>query len=104
MSIQACKISIAHELSPDLALRDIATSFMDKIESQNCHEVIIDFSEVETITRSFAHEYITKKAGSSHSIDEVNVPDNVVRMFKVVENSEKKPRFEGLRQSKTIFL
>lgn len=104
MSTQACKISIAHELSPDLALRDIATSFMDRLESQRYSEIVLDFSEVETITRSFAHEYVTRKAKSSLSINEVNVPDNIGRMFKVIENSEKKPRFDNLRQSQTIFL
>lgn len=104
MSTQACKISIAHELSPDLALRDIATLFMDKVESLRCPEIIIDFCEVETITRSFAHEYVTRKESSSLRIEEVNVPDNVDRMFKVIQNSEKRPRFEGLRQSRTILL
>jgi hypothetical protein len=104
MSTQVCRISIAHELSPDLALRDIASSFMDKVESLGSPEIVIDFCEVETITRSFAHEYVTRKERSSLRINEVNVPDNVGRMFKVIQNSEKKPRFEGLRQSRTILL
>jgi hypothetical protein len=77
---------------------------MDKVESLRCPDIVIDFCEVETITRSFAHEYVTRKERSFLRINEVNVPDNVGRMFKVIQNSEKKPRFEGLRESRTIVL
>ncbi|OPX61212.1 MAG: hypothetical protein A4E29_00922 [Methanomassiliicoccales archaeon PtaB.Bin134] len=104
MSMSSCEISIAHTLSRDLALRDVASSFMDRIEARNHTEVTIDFAGVETITRSFAHEYLTRKARSSLIIREVNVPNDVARMFKVIEHSERNPRFEGLRTSKAILL
>jgi len=95
---------IAKELSPDLALRDIASSFMDRVDSLRTPEVTIDFTGVESITRSFTHEYLSRKARSGVKVRETNVPDNVQRMFKVINNSENRPRFEELRDAPVIII
>jgi len=100
----ALKISIVDEISPDLLLRDLATSFMNTIESQECKAVMIDFLGVESITRTFAHEYVCRRDRSPLDIQEVNVPSFVSRMFSIVHDSEKGPRFEELRNANVIDL
>jgi hypothetical protein len=100
--MQACRINIADELSSDLAFRDIAASFMDKVESQRDRDVIIDFRDVESITRSFAHEYVNRRDITSKNIVEVNVPPAVTRMFAVINNSEKRPRFDDLKNAELL--
>ncbi len=95
-------INIAEELSPDLALRDIASSFMNRIESQDRRIVMIDFCGVESITRTFANEYVNRRNGSRLDIKEINVPLFVSQMFSIQNNSEKKPRFEDLKNAEII--
>jgi len=102
MSTQACRINIAEELSSDLAFRDIATSFMNRIESLDHPVVIIDFRVVESITRSFAHEYVSRRDRSDLEIQELNVPRSVLQMFTIINNSERKPRFEELKNADVI--
>jgi hypothetical protein len=55
------EIGISKMLSNDLALRAVASDFFSTIESYPEKEVSIDFSNVFSISRSFAHEYHTRK-------------------------------------------
>lgn len=73
-------------LYQDLALRHNANILFDKIESHSENPVIVDFSDVRTMTRSFAQEYLLRKAKSSKTVEEINMSKNIVRMFKVAEN------------------
>jgi len=57
MSISGKIIRISEKVSKDLALRDIADALFDDIESLTESAVVIDFSEVTSIARSFAHQY-----------------------------------------------
>ena len=53
MSTSDKVIMISERVSNDLALRDIADALFDDIESLKESEIVIDFSEVTSITRSF---------------------------------------------------
>jgi len=99
---QSCEIVIAKVLSPNLALRDTASEFFDSVEALGCTEVTLDFSNVETITRSFAHEYLSRKRTTTKKVIEKNVPLSVQKMFMAIENSNNKPRFEELRSVHVI--
>ena len=89
-------INVAHVLSTNLALRETAASFVMYIEGLPNPEVILDFSHVETISRSFAHEYCTRKREIHKRISEVNVSPDVSKMFAVVVESRAK-RHSGSR-------
>jgi len=102
MTTDEFRIMIADELSADLALRDIATLFMQNLESFEIEEITIDFERVESITRTFAHEYLSRKARSHIKVREINVPDNIQRMFSVINYSENRPRFAELRDAPVI--
>lgn len=85
-------IKISEVVSPDLALRDTADYFFNMLESIHENKVIINFVDVVSISRSFAHEYISRKTSSKKTIDEINMPQNVDKMFNLVKNPNK-PKF-----------
>ena len=82
-------IKIKDEISSDLALRLSASSLYSKLEALDENEIRIDFDGVLSISRSFAHEYMTRKLKSNKKIIEINVPDNVHKMFRDVNSKSK---------------
>ena len=83
-------INVASMLSANLALRDTAVKFVLYVEGLPNSEVILDFNDVKTITRSFAHEYCTRKRDIRKRIRETNVSPNVEKMFEVVKEAHSK--------------
>lgn len=79
-------------LSSDLALRDNANYLFEKIESIREPEIVIDFSRVRSISRSFADQYVNRKRSSKKVVTEVNVPVNIAKMFDVVSRASDKPK------------
>jgi len=95
-------IPIARHLSENLALRDSARKLFKLVEELDEHDVVMDFAHTSSISRSFAHEYITQKKQSSKRIKEINVPLPVKKMFAAVNSPKNKPilRMTGLRTIK----
>ncbi len=87
---------IADVISPDLALKDLAAFFFKDIEISGEKNVKVDFKGVESITRSFAQEYLNRKMACRVSVTDINVPDNVKKMFLTVSSNTKETRFPGL--------
>lgn len=83
-------VFIKQAVSADLALRNRADSLFDDIKNLHASEIIIDFSEVKSISRSFAHQYQVRKQSSRKKISEVHVPEHVAKMFRVVKNARGK--------------
>ena len=83
-------INVASMLSANLALRDTAVKFVLYVEGLPNSEVILDFNDVKTITRSFAHEYCTRKRDIHKRVRETNVSPNVEKMFEVVKEAHSK--------------
>lgn len=50
----------------------------------------MDFSEIKSISRSFAHQYLIRKRASKKKITEINIPSSVAKMFSIVDSSTKK--------------
>jgi hypothetical protein len=98
------RIDISSELSPDLAFRDNARAFCDKIDSFDADTISVDFYGITSITRSFAQEYLSFKSRTSKTINEINVPDNVLKMFRVVQDPGKKKVIVDLDEIKIICL
>ena len=93
---------ISERVSKDLALRGIVDVLFDYIESLKESEVVIDFSEVTSITRSFAHQYSLRKKSSKKNISEANMPVNIRKMFDIVENKYKKTKLIEIGSVKPI--
>src|SRR3989338_601448 len=91
------KIIIKEKVSENLALRDLASSFFDKIEKNEIRQVIIDFKGIKSISRSFAQEYLYRKANSRKNITETNIPENVEKMFEIINEPEKRTQIIDMR-------
>ena len=102
MSISGKIIRISEKVSKDLALRDIADALFDDIESLTESAVVIDFSEVTSIARSFAHQYSLRKKSSKKDISEINMPINIRKMFDIVENKYEKTKLIEIGSVKPI--
>lgn len=84
------RIKISDWVSQNLALRNSANRFFDQIEANSESIVEVDFANVETITRSFTHQYLLRKEQSDKQIVEKNIPENVQNMFDLVKSSVKR--------------
>ena len=89
-------------LSPDLALRDTAKHLFQTIDMLPENEIVIDFSNIKSISRSFAHEYVTIKPHSTKEVTESNIPANIQKMFEIVSKTSAKPKLVDLDVVKAI--
>ena len=85
------ELSIRKNISADLALRSFADRFFQYLNSLDQEKIIVDFSGIRSMSRSFAHEYCIKKRESKKMISEIKVPDNIMKMFSIVKESGRKP-------------
>ena len=98
------KIIVKNKIAVDLALRESAKDFFNFIEPLSQKEIVLDFKGVLSISRSFAQEYVNRKKSSFKKIKEINVPQNVKKMFKVVEQPCEKKPFFNTKLVKTVSL
>lgn len=80
-------VRMAEAISPDLMFRGIANSFFNRLERTKADCFMLDFTDIRSISRSFAHQYILRKKASRKKITEVNMPNNVFKMLNIVERS-----------------
>ena len=76
-------IDLKNEIGKDLIVRLDAEHLFKKLEG-NSQKVIMDFSDIDFINRSFAQEYLNRKMVVDYEIEEINVPDVVKNMFNVI--------------------
>jgi hypothetical protein len=79
------KLSLREQISSDLAFRDSADDLFNHINDIDASKIVVDFSGVESITRSFAHQYIMNKVKSDKQIVECDIPSEIEPMFELVE-------------------
>lgn len=97
-------VMIKDVISKDLALRDTAQILFQKLEQQDKKDVTIDFADIRSISRSFAHEYLLQKEKSTKKITEVNIPQNIQKMFDIVNKTSTKPRLLEYSQASIMSL
>jgi hypothetical protein len=73
-----------------LAFRHSADDLFDYINSLSTPMVMINFSGIKSITRSFAHQYVVNKTKSNKQIIECEIPLKIKPMFELVERQRKK--------------
>lgn len=78
-------LSLRERFSSNLAFRHSADDLFEYIRGLNTTKVMIDFTGVESITRSFAHQYIVNKTKSDKQIIECDIPLKIKPMFELVE-------------------
>jgi Ethanolamine utilization protein EutJ (predicted chaperonin) len=97
------EVKIFQVVRPDLATRNGCDKLFELLEQTPEKKITLDFSNVSSISRSFAHQYLRKKNLSKKVISEVHVPILVQRMLDFVKNqTEKKPIADNNLRSELI--
>lgn len=81
---RAARILIWRRLGRVLMLRNSAGSLFQEVKELEPPRVVLDFSEVEFMSRSFADEYLAAKAASPKRIEEQHLPRAVRQMLALV--------------------
>lgn len=82
-------LSLHRRFSSNLAFRHSADDLFEYIDSLSTQKVVIDFSGIKSITRSFAHQYIVNKTKSDKQIAECEIPLTIKPMFELVERQRR---------------
>ena len=77
------KIILEREIGRDLGQRSKIEEIFNNIDS-NVTRVIMDFTNVEFMGRSFAQEYLNQKHFATFEVIEENVPQDVQKMFDTI--------------------
>lgn len=78
-------IQIKEEINPSLELNSVASDFLDKVNDLSDDYVEVDFEGVIFVSRSFAQAYYSKKSKMDKNIVEVNVPEEVAPLLRMIE-------------------
>ena len=78
------KIKMEKEINKKLSRRASARKFFNNLD-KSFTEVVIDFENVEFISRAFAQEYIFQKHNKGINLIEKNKTDFVENMLDIVE-------------------
>ncbi|HMA82943.1 MAG TPA: DUF4325 domain-containing protein [Candidatus Thermoplasmatota archaeon] len=90
MTIFKKKIRVDAILSQHLVFRDAVSDLFDYIKNMNVTKVVLDFSHVKSISRSFAQEYLHQLDKQSIKIKEVNMSLQLKKMFRSVKKAHRK--------------
>lgn len=99
MDMRSPVVKVEAEIAPYLMLRGVADAFFDKLEAKSAESITLDFRNVHSISRSFAHQYLLRKEASRKQIIEINVEKNVAKMLELVKsqiaNNTRRITFSG---------
>ena len=73
-------------VSEDLSLRNMVSNIFNSSVFQKKEDVLIDFTGIKSISRAFAHEFLTRKQKLDCKVMEINLPSEIKKMFEIVEN------------------
>ncbi len=94
-------VDIAKNLAPIVGSRDVVSSLKKTIEKAHAKAINLDFSAVEFVSRSAAHELLVLKEKLNKSffrkkaINFINASDNVTEMFRTVAANRALPKIEA---------
>ena len=77
------EIFLEKGIDPDLGSRNKIEELFKNISS-DVSKVVMNFTCVKFMGRSFAQEYLNQKNKASFEVVEVNVPDDVQKLFDVI--------------------
>ncbi|RZB29147.1 MAG: hypothetical protein AEth_01479 [Candidatus Argoarchaeum ethanivorans] len=77
-------------IGPHLALRYSADKLFDDIDSLKNTDIIIDFQDVYTTSRSFMHRFLYRLQKSDNHIICINETENIVKMRDIVKMPKEK--------------
>ena len=83
------KIQLVKVISKNLLFRGSADELFNQINKFEISEIIIDFRQIQSITRSFAQQYLKNKEQSKKKIIDVNITPTIKKMFELIGKANK---------------
>jgi hypothetical protein len=78
------------KISKHLRFRDTAVDLFKEIKQ----DTVFDFKNILTISRSFAHEFLTQKNNCKFNISQINASNEINQIFEVVLSNDDRSRFD----------
>jgi anti-anti-sigma regulatory factor len=88
-------IPLKESISPNLFLREYADELFDSFNYIKNTSIIIDFAGIQSMSRSFAQEFLYRLEKSNNIITIVNEPENVKKLFDIVRKPKRKIVFSN---------
>jgi 23S rRNA pseudoU1915 N3-methylase RlmH len=89
MTVSVKEVKLEQEFYKKLGMRSSAEEIFEKINNSDS-KIIMDFDNIEFMSRSFAQEYVYQKRISDVEIEEKNMSGIVKEMYNIVcEDYEK---------------
>lgn len=85
--MNAVEINLEKTFAKKLGMRTTAMKLFNDLENET--DVILDFKNIEFMSRSFAQEYVYQKHNSKVHIIESNMSDFIKGLLEVVEEDYK---------------
>lgn len=90
-------IKVAEELAPVVSSRDAVVVLKDRAEQQQSTKITLDFSDVQFISRSAAHELLMWKERLANQVQKreiyfINTSESVAKMLRVVAANRAVPK------------
>lgn len=98
-------INVATTVAPVLASRDVINALKTEIEKLSPQQIQLDFSHVEFVSRSAAHELLRLKESmaTKKTVEFINANDEVANMLRTVASNRAVPRIiEDKTSIKTV--
>ena len=97
-------IKLKEILGTHLSLRDSANQLFDEVVNIQNQTVILDFSGVQTMSRSFAQQFLSRMDVADRQIVCMNEPKSIELMFDVVIAKRDKPVVANAGKGKAVNL
>lgn len=88
------RISLFEVFGNNIVTRNSMSSFFEDLNSLKNTKIVLDFENINFISRSCVDEYLKQRRASKKKIVEVNMSKNVCEMFKLVNRQYQK---EGIK-------
>ena len=81
-------INLEEKYSRKLGVGPTAKKLFDEIQQESA--VILNFENIEFMSRSFAQEYVFQKHNTQTEIEEINMAESIGKLLEVVEDDFKR--------------
>lgn len=82
------EILLEKEYGKKLGMSPTAKKLFQNVNNEK--EIILNFENIEFMSRSFAQEYVFQRYYSNTDIKEINLPDSISQLLDIVDEDFKK--------------
>lgn len=83
------KIQLVDLFTTNLGMNSSAESLFENINSSEMNNIELDFKNIKFMSMSFTQEYLYQKSKTDKNIYEINVSDEISKMFNLVSKMVK---------------